>query len=74
MTYEQLGMAVANLKQDQQASAAAKLGKILGECFRGVAEYFVFSSESLINFIEMIEDPTWKFLVYTSGVGRMVDV
>ena len=53
--------------------ALGKIGKILGECFRGAAEYFTFSSEQLALFIDMIDEPNWKFEVYMAGVGRMVD-
>ena len=50
------------------------MGAVLGECFRGVAEYFVFNSESLGLFIDLIDEPTWKAMVYEAGVGRMYDI
>jgi hypothetical protein len=50
-----------------------KIGTILAECFRGVAEYFVFNSETLGSLVDLIDDPNWKFMVYAAGVGRMHD-
>jgi len=39
-----------------------------------VAEYFVFNSETLALFVDLIDDPDWKFLVFSSGIGRMHDI
>ena len=52
----------------------AKIGKILGDCFRCASEYFAFTSANLGQFIDLVDDPTWKFQAYMSGVGRMVDI
>lgn len=57
----------------QQKEAASQIGTILGECFRGIAEYYVFDSETLGLFVELIDDPNWKFQVFSAGVGRMHD-
>lgn len=73
MTTEQMMMAAKTLGK-QQKEAMAKIGTILGECFRGVAEYFVFNSETLALFVDLMEDPSWKFLVFSAGVGRMHDI
>lgn len=72
MTYGQLTAATKSLSRHQK-EATARIGTILGECFRSVAEYFVFNAEYLSLFVELIEDPKWRFLVYTAGAGRMHD-
>ena len=69
-TLEQLKMHMPSKKKDE---TMGKIGLILGECFRGVSEFFAFTSEQLTLFIELIEDPNWKFEVYMAGIGRMVD-
>ena len=46
---------------------------VLSECFRGVAEFFVMSSEQLAMFVDLIDEPTWKFGVFMAGVGRLWD-
>uniref|UniRef100_A0A7S3CSU1 Uncharacterized protein n=1 Tax=Strombidium rassoulzadegani TaxID=1082188 RepID=A0A7S3CSU1_9SPIT len=70
MTYTQLKQ---NMPSKRKEEAHAKIGKILGECFRGVAEYFLFNSEQLSQLVDLIDESNWKFEVYLAGVGRMVD-
>lgn len=71
-THEQLNNACKGLGKHAK-EAFAQIGIILGECFRGVAEFFVFNCETLGLFIDLIDDPNWKFLVFAAGVGRMHD-
>lgn len=72
MTYEHLKLA-AKINPKTQKEAQSRIGSILSECFRGIAEYFVFNSETLGLFIDLIDDAHWKFGVYMAGVGRMCD-
>ena len=69
-TYKQLA---AKINPKQQGVQTELIGQILGECFRGVSEYFVFSSEHLGLFIDLFDSSNWKFEVYMAGVGRMYD-
>lgn len=71
-TNEQLTNACKALGKHSK-EALAQIGTILGECFRGVAEFFVFNCETLGLFVDLVDDPNWKFLVFTAGVGRMHD-
>ena len=45
----------------------------MSELFRGIAEYFVFSSDQLAMFVDLVDEPEWKFGVYMAGVGRVWD-
>tara|TARA_B110000285_G_C15102972_1_gene606123 strand:- start:269 stop:607 length:339 start_codon:yes stop_codon:yes gene_type:complete len=51
-----------------------RIGTILAECFRGVSEFFIFTSTNLALFIDLLPDRDWQFEVYMAGTGRMVDV
>ena len=73
MTHEQLTAHAKSLGRLAK-EASVQIGRILGECFRGVAEYFVFNSEMLGLFVDLIDDPDWKFLVFSGGIGRMHDI
>ena len=75
MTNQQLTLAAKKTKDKAEAkSSLAKIGKILSECFRCAAEYFAFTSAHLGQFIDLIDDPVWRYEVFMAGVGRMVDV
>lgn len=43
----------------QLKAATKKIGKILSDCFRGISEFFVFSSVTLALFIDLLPDPVW---------------
>ena len=76
MTYDQIlnNAKAMGLMKTARDIAMKNIGTIMGECFRGIAEYFVFNKETLGLFVDLIDDPTWKFLVYSAGVGRMYDI
>jgi hypothetical protein len=73
MTFDQLMTASKKVKKGQK-EAAARIGTILGECFQAVSEFFVFNSETLAMFVDLIDDANWKFHVFLGGVGRMQDI
>lgn len=42
--------------------------------FRVLSEYLVLSSEQLGEFIDLVDNPTWKSECYIAGVGRTYDI
>ena len=51
-----------------------KIGTILADCFRGISEFFVFTSINLALFIDLLPSRDWQFGVYMAGTGRMTDI
>lgn len=52
---------MSGIKTSRKEEGLKKIGILLAECFRGISEYFIFSSETLSLFIDLIDEPNWKF-------------
>jgi Ran GTPase-activating protein (RanGAP) involved in mRNA processing and transport len=63
----------ASLSSKRKEEGLKKAGQILGESFRGVAEYFCFSSEQLSFLLNLFEEEHWRVEVFLAGVGRLTD-
>jgi hypothetical protein len=69
-TYEHLKQFIDPKNKDE---GHAQIGRILGESFRGIAEYFVFSADQLTSLVDLINEENWKFEVFMAGIGRLWD-
>lgn len=45
--------------EDKIKDKKSRIGGILSDCFRGVAEFFVFKSSQLALFIDLLPDANW---------------